>query len=87
MLNKDTLRFHSVRSLPETCVVKSLHQLSSLCGVNTAKFYLKLAKMFNPNAQAAKKAEKAAKKKALAELKAYTESLVPQDIHEGVKCY
>lgn len=40
MLNKDTLRFHSVRSLPETCVVKSLHQLSSLCGVNTAKFYL-----------------------------------------------
>ncbi len=34
-----------------------------------------------------KAAAEAAKKKALAELKAYTESLVPQDIHEGVKCY
>ena len=39
VLNKDTLSSR-VRSLPETCVVKSLHQLSSLCGVNTAKFYL-----------------------------------------------
>jgi hypothetical protein len=39
--------------------------------------------MFNPNAQAAKKAEKAAKKKALAELKAYTESVIPQELHDG----
>ncbi len=40
--------------------------------------------MFNPNAQAAKKAEKAAKKKALAELKAYTESVIPQELHDGM---
>lgn len=40
--------------------------------------------MFNPNAQNAKKAEKAAKKKALAELKAYSESIIPQELHEGV---
>jgi ElaB/YqjD/DUF883 family membrane-anchored ribosome-binding protein len=43
-----------------------------------------LHKMFNPNAQNAKKAEKAAKKKALAELKAYSETLIPQELHNGV---
>jgi hypothetical protein len=40
--------------------------------------------MFNPNDQNAKKAEKAAKKKALAELKAYSETLIPQELHNGV---
>ena len=40
--------------------------------------------MFNPNAQNAKKAEKAAKKKAVTELKTLTESLIPQDIHDGM---
>lgn len=39
--------------------------------------------MFNPNNASNAKKEKAAKKKALADLKATAESLIPQDIHDG----
>jgi len=39
--------------------------------------------MFNPNNAATAKAEKLAKKKALAELKTQSEALIPQELHEG----
>lgn len=41
------------------------------------------SEMFNPNNASNAKKEKAAKKKALADLKATAESLIPQDIHDG----
>ena len=40
--------------------------------------------MFNPTAAANGKSAKAAKKKALNELKTLSESLVPQELHEGM---
>jgi len=39
--------------------------------------------MFNPSNVSNAKAEKAAKKKALAELKVQSEALIPQELHEG----
>ena len=42
--------------------------------------------MFNPNNAANAKSAKAAKKKALADLKSICEGLIPKDLHEGWNC-
>ena len=47
-------------------------------------FHSRVAIMFNPNNAATAKAEKLAKKKALAELKTQSEALIPQELHEGM---